>query len=44
MCRILVWLEHMPIDSVFVTLSRALVHIAAWFDEASPTDFTCTLT
>ena len=40
-------LEHMlnvGIDSIIVTLSRALVHITAWFDEAAPTDLTRTLT
>ena len=32
------------IDSIIVTLSCALVHIAAWFDEAALTDLMRTLT
>ena len=39
MRSITVWLEHIVdvgVDSMFVTLSRALVHIAILFDEAAP--------
>jgi hypothetical protein len=42
----LIWLEHMlnvGIDSIIVTLSRALVRIVAWFDVPAPTDLMCTL-
>ena len=39
MLSITVWLEHIGdvgVDSMIVTLSRALVHIAVLFDEADP--------
>ena len=39
MFSITVWLEHIGdvgVDSTIVTLSRALVHIAVFFDEAAP--------
>ena len=42
-----VQLEHIVdagIDHIIVTLPHALVHIAALFDEAAPTDLTRTLT
>ena len=47
MLSITVWLEHIGdvgIDSMIVTLSCALVHIAVLFDDAPPTDLTRTLT
>ena len=47
MLSIIVRLEHIGdvcVDFMIVILSRALVHIAVLFDEATPTDLTHTLT